>query len=100
MLLRCGVSQDVRRFRVAALVFRTDQDNLQSLMPFKHMPFLFCTVALNIRGSSLLCYVDTAEMLAFRGSGNALFSQSEMISVLENIFLYSPPTQMLMAQYY
>ena len=60
--------------------------------------FVF-VVALAIRGGSLLCYVDTVEMLAFRDSGNALFSQSEMMSVLDDIFLYSPPTQMLMAQY-
>ena len=40
MLQLCGVSQDSRRFRAVALVLRTDQDNLQSLMQFKHMPLL------------------------------------------------------------
>ena len=52
-----------------------DQDNLQSLMPFKHMSFLcFFAVALAIKGGSLLCYVETAETLVFRDSGNAFFS--------------------------
>ena len=51
-----------------------DQDNLQPLMPFKHMPCFAFAVALAIRGGSLLCYVDTAETLAFRDSGNAFFS--------------------------
>ena len=44
MLQMLGSSQNVaetsRRFRAVALVLRTDQDNLQSLMPLKHMPFL------------------------------------------------------------
>ena len=29
-------------FRAVGLVLRSDEDNLQSLMPFKHMPFCFC----------------------------------------------------------
>ena len=40
MLQMCEVSQDIRRFCAVALVLRTDQDNLQSLLPFKPMPFL------------------------------------------------------------
>ena len=40
MLQMCVVFQDLRRFRAVALVPRTDQDNLQSLMPSKNVPFL------------------------------------------------------------
>ena len=36
----CKCAGFPRRFRTVALVLGTDQDNLQSLMPFKHIPFL------------------------------------------------------------
>ena len=35
MFQMCGVSQDLRRIHAVALVLRTDQDNLQSPVPFK-----------------------------------------------------------------
>ena len=70
----CEVSpQDLSSFRAVALVRRTDQGNLQALMPFEHMPFLAFAVAWATRGSDLLCYVDTAEMLAFKDSGKCIF---------------------------
>ena len=65
MLHMCEVSQDLRRFHAVALVLRTDQDNLTSLKPLKHMPFCFA-VALAIRDSSILYFIDTAETLAFK----------------------------------
>ena len=98
MLQMCGVSQDLRRFHAVALVLRTDQDNLQSLMPFKHVLFFGFAVALAIRGSSLLCYVDTAETLAFRDSGKCVFLSTDLS--IGRHFLFSSPTLMLMAQYY
>ena len=35
----CKCVQFPKRFRVVALVLRTDQHKFQSLMPFKHFPF-------------------------------------------------------------
>ena len=69
MLQTCEVSQDLSSCHAVALVLRTDQGNLQALMPFEHMPFFAFAVSWAIRGSNLLCYVDTVETLAFRDSG-------------------------------
>ena len=88
MLQMCDVSQDLRRFRAVVLVLRTDQDKLQSLMPFKHLPFFAFPVALDIRAGSFLCYVDTAETLASRDSGKCVFLLIR-ISVLEDVSIFS-----------
>ena len=42
------VSQDLNSFCAVAFVLRTDQGNLQAIVPFEHMPFLL----LLLRGPS------------------------------------------------
>ena len=73
MLQTCEVSQDLSSFCAVPVVLRNDQGKLQALMPFKHMPFFAFAAAWAIRGSSLFCYVNTAEKLAFRDSGKCIF---------------------------
>ena len=42
-------------------------------MPFELLPLFAFAVVWAIKGSNLLCYVDTAETLAFRDSGKCIF---------------------------
>ena len=93
MLQMCEVSQDLKRFRTVAFVLGTDQDNLQSLMPFKHMLFLILLLRWPSEGGSLLCYVDTAETLAFRDSGKCTFLliNTDLSSIGRRVYIPHQP---------